>query len=281
MYIYFVVGHRRTVSDLSFPHIDNSSNIPQDQLHDATTNTIERGVMVKPSNNKSDGKMIRDTDAKQKIRQKFSSPSEKARFHFHSVMSIGKEMSEKDPYYTPCQNVENKNPFLALPLFQSGQKLLESEDKLSDIKTVEQFLFSSCFELTPKKCNDSPTTFKNKLDSSSKSTEERGTDKKTLYGEVSTSEKRHSLPQVNEQKDCYINGFLSACLESKALDKSINSSNYNSTQSYLDDHIVHQNPVTSQKTTEDERQKRSITSDNINMANLEQYLSDAKFNANL
>ena len=68
MYIYFVVGHRRTVSDLSFPHIDNSSNIPQDQLHDATTNTIERGVMVKSSNNKSDGKIIRDTDAKQNFR---------------------------------------------------------------------------------------------------------------------------------------------------------------------------------------------------------------------
>ena len=49
-----------------------------------------------------------------------SSPSEKARLHFHfrthlSAMSVGKEMSLGDPHYRPRTNEQNLNPFATLP----------------------------------------------------------------------------------------------------------------------------------------------------------------------
>ena len=51
-----------------------------------------------------------------------SSPSEKARLHFHfrthlSAMSVGKEMSLGDPHYRPRTNEQNLNPFATLPRF--------------------------------------------------------------------------------------------------------------------------------------------------------------------
>lgn len=65
-----------------------------------------------------------------------SSPSEKARFHFRthlSVMSVGHEMSLRDPHYKPSL----QNPFATLPRLREGRKLLGSSKDL----------FSSCFEL--------------------------------------------------------------------------------------------------------------------------------------
>jgi len=67
------------------------------------------------------------------------SPSEKARFHYlaystrSSVMSIGKEMSMKDPHYKPAI----QNPFATLPRLREGKKIIGSS----------RDLFSSCFEL--------------------------------------------------------------------------------------------------------------------------------------
>ncbi len=69
------------------------------------------------------------------------SPSEKARFHFlalpssrgPSVMSIGKEMSIRDPHYRPAI----QNPFATLPRLREGKKIIGSS----------RDLFSSCFEL--------------------------------------------------------------------------------------------------------------------------------------
>lgn len=70
------------------------------------------------------------------------SPSEKARFHYRThflapptptVMSVGKEMSLRDPHYRPSM----LNPFSTLPRLREGRKILGSS----------QNLFSSCFEL--------------------------------------------------------------------------------------------------------------------------------------
>ena len=67
------------------------------------------------------------------------SPSEKARFHYlamtgrPSVMSIGQEMSRKDPHYKPAM----MNPFATLPRLREGKKIIGSSHDL----------FSSCFEL--------------------------------------------------------------------------------------------------------------------------------------
>ena len=55
-------------------------------------------------------------------KQQFLSPSEKARFHprLSSALSVGKEMSLRDPHYiehnTSNNSTENCNPFLALPI---------------------------------------------------------------------------------------------------------------------------------------------------------------------
>ncbi len=69
-----------------------------------------------------------------------SSPSEKARFHYRSThlsaMSVGKEMSLRDPYYRPAGGA-TQNPFLTLPRLREGKKIIGSS----------QDLFSSCFEL--------------------------------------------------------------------------------------------------------------------------------------
>ncbi len=73
------------------------------------------------------------------LRHQRSSPSEKARFHYRSThlsaMSVGKEMSLRDPHYrtatAPC------NPFLTLPKLREGRKIMGSS----------RDLFSSCFEL--------------------------------------------------------------------------------------------------------------------------------------
>ena len=52
-----------------------------------------------------------------------SSPSEKARFHFKTtVMSIGQEMSIRDPHYKPAL----QNPFATLPKLREGKKILGS-----------------------------------------------------------------------------------------------------------------------------------------------------------
>jgi hypothetical protein len=69
------------------------------------------------------------------------SPSEKARFHYlaslpsskPTVMSIGKEMSMRDPHYRPAL----ANPFATLPRLREGKKIIGSS----------RDLFSSCFEL--------------------------------------------------------------------------------------------------------------------------------------
>lgn len=64
-------------------------------------------------------------------------PSEKARFHFRnsnlSALSVGKEMSLRDPHYRPSVH----NPFATLPRLREGRKILGSS----------RDLFSSCFEL--------------------------------------------------------------------------------------------------------------------------------------
>eukprot|EP00094_Tigriopus_californicus_P000715 TCALIF_00693-PA protein Name:"Similar to TESK2 Dual specificity testis-specific protein kinase 2 (Homo sapiens)" AED:0.06 eAED:0.06 QI:0/0.85/0.75/1/0.57/0.62/8/591/927 len=77
------------------------------------------------------------------------SPSEKARFHYRThflapptptVMSVGKEMSLRDPHYRPSM----LNPFSTLPRLREGRKILGSS----------QNLFSSCFELpSPSRAN--------------------------------------------------------------------------------------------------------------------------------
>lgn len=61
------------------------------------------------------------------------SPSDKARFHLLSVMSVGKEMSLRDPHYRPSMH----NPFATLPRLREGRKIIGSS----------RDLFSSCFEL--------------------------------------------------------------------------------------------------------------------------------------
>lgn len=51
--------------------------------------------------------------------RKTASPSEKARFHFKStVLSIGHEMSMRDPHYRPTL----QNPFTTLPRLREGKK---------------------------------------------------------------------------------------------------------------------------------------------------------------
>lgn len=79
------------------------------------------------------------------------SPSEKARFHYlamvsrPSVMSIGKEMSMKDPHYKPAV----QNPFATLPRLREGKKIIGSS----------RDLFSSCFELPSPARAATPTFF--------------------------------------------------------------------------------------------------------------------------
>ena len=76
------------------------------------------------------------------------SPSEKARFHYFnrpSVMSIGKEMSMKDPHYRPAM----QNPFATLPRLREGKKIIGSSGDL----------FSSCFELPSPARVSTPTFF--------------------------------------------------------------------------------------------------------------------------
>ena len=68
----------------------------------------------------------------------YYSPSEKARFHFNTPLSIGKEMSIGDPHYRPTE--DNKNPFLALSIREGGMKIL------ADSPNDKTILFSSCFE---------------------------------------------------------------------------------------------------------------------------------------
>merc|ERR1719219_2838890 len=81
-------------------------------------------------------------------------PSEKARFHYlgalsaharPSVMSIGQEMSIKDPHYKPAI----QNPFATLPRLREGKKIIGSS----------RDLFSSCFELPSPARVATPTTF--------------------------------------------------------------------------------------------------------------------------
>ena len=74
-----------------------------------------------------------------------SSPSEKARFHYRSThlsaMSVGKEMSLRDPHYRPAPAggaAACKNPFLTLPQLREGRKIIGGSSR---------DLFSSCFEL--------------------------------------------------------------------------------------------------------------------------------------
>ena len=85
----------------------------------------------------------------------FSSPSEKARFHprLSSAISVGKEMSLRDPHYEPMVK-ENNNPFLALAMVKDGgQKILNES-----LRTSKSDLFSSCFELPSPARVASPTT---------------------------------------------------------------------------------------------------------------------------
>jgi len=80
-----------------------------------------------------------------------SSPSEKARFHFRSshlsAMSVGKEMSLRDPHYRPGCAVGN--PFTSLlPKLREGKKIVGGSSR---------DLFSSCFELPSPARAPTPT----------------------------------------------------------------------------------------------------------------------------
>jgi hypothetical protein len=207
----FLVGHRRTVSEMSsdsnekslqctlVPLKDLSSKIPHDANEIATCDQDEYSGT--------------NPDVQERNRKEFISPSEKARFHFRNVaplppqvcvMSVAKEMSEMDPYYKPRQNVDDKNPFLALPLFQNGNKIFcESDDKTADFKTVEKFLFSSCFELTPNLCQNSNSNFDlSAICSKAKLSQSTGdkceNQNQSISRQASVIEKRHSLPRSSE-----------------------------------------------------------------------------------
>ena len=108
------------------------------------------------------------------------SPSEKARFHYlamssrPSVMSIGQEMSRKDPHYKPA----NHNPFATLPRLREGKKIIGSSTDL----------FSSCFELpSPARVATPTSSF---FDSPTKSTSLFD-----LGGEVKALEVASSTPR--------------------------------------------------------------------------------------
>ena len=256
MNLSFIVGHRRTVSDLSFPF---------DEKEMETNTVVPHETSSQSSYQLQESKGARNNNSKPNLRQKFSSPSEKARFHFHSVMSVGKEMSEKDPHYKPCQDVQEKNPFLALPLFQSGQKIFESEDKLPDIKSVEQFLFSSCFELTPKSSDESKKNSEQESDKISKQNGGAYSEGNSFLGkDLCLIEKRLSLPNGNEE--------IYSRLENKHMSISEEAHRnhlLNNNRHYLDKDC---NSIISEQTSDADHKKRSITSDNIN-----RYFEDQMF----
>jgi hypothetical protein len=86
----------------------------------------------------------------QRKRRSRSSPSEKARFHYRmhlSALSVGKEMSLRDPHYRPRDD-QHQNPFATLPRLREGKKIVGGGDK---------DLFSSCFELPSPSRGPTPT----------------------------------------------------------------------------------------------------------------------------
>ena len=265
----FVVGHRRTVSDVSFPYHEKPMKQSPIPSHHGIKS--ENGDNLKSSCHQNENNIIMNTSVQKNVSKKYSSPSEKARFHFHNVMSIGKEMSEKDPYYRPCQNTQDKNPFLALPLFQNGQKIFESEDKLPDNQSVDQFLFSSCFELNQNANNEYQTTCKPKLEASSKSEKEIPYENNNFSDmNINLSDKIHSLQ--SENIEVAPNDFNPLC---KSLRTPLEESDNERNGSELINCTGYDEPsypIITKDTTEENRQKRTITADNIN-----RYFEDQMF----
>ena len=147
----FSVGHRRSVSEVSCDAEKRNSKLLSSSI-DCNCEKLQN--LTDNANHQEHVCCNSDIENEPKIHQQYTTPSEKARFHFKtigkSVTSVGREMSENDPFYKPKQNLAHQNPFLELPLFLKGKKLLnEGDDKVHDYKNVEEFLFSSCFELTP------------------------------------------------------------------------------------------------------------------------------------
>ena len=207
--LLFAVGHRRTFSEIpiegrekaniGFPPI--AVEDPALSIEANTPGSIETHIT-------EDEKGSHSTNVRQKNQQKYTSPSEKARFHFRtvakSVLSVGKEMSEKDPYYKPQHDVEEKNPFLALPLFLNGPKILsEGDEKTPDLKKIEQFLFSSCFELTPNVSPNINSTYDNSKVHENGSLSIQKKENKNNPNQIISKNasnapaKRHSLPKLS------------------------------------------------------------------------------------
>ena len=244
-----------------------------------------------------------DVNMRHNSYQKYTSPSDKARFHFRNtartVMCVGREMSERDPYYKPRQNVEDKNPFLTIPLFTHGHKILnEGHEKPSDIKKVEKFLFSSCFELNPDLTdNDSGAFDFPAIDSMSTSKQTRKTgseDNHAIIGKVSKPERRRSLPDSSKStlKNIYDVNNPVICTSDDIMCNALSPTDKETVQkmSFLRQntlplslsvttslsHHAKDDTSTSNKRTEiieeGEQNKRSITSANIN-----RYFEDQMF----
>ena len=280
----FTVGHRRTVSEMS-----NAAN-------DITSESNERGS---PTNQSGEYHGNPDLEKRPNRHQKFMSPSDKARFHFRSVtrsvLSVGREMSERDPHYKPRQAVEMKNPFLTLPLFTRGRKILtEGEHNLLDAKNSKKFLFSSCVELTPDSHNGCSMFNFRTMDSNSLTPPKIRSNENTANCAIiklSNAERRRSLPNSSEatRKHSFdvtnldndssngVQGNKSPSIKNESVHKlSFTRQNTLPLSLSVTTSVSHdakdEECTRNQKIEEDERDKRSITSTNIN-----RYFEDQMF----
>ena len=119
----FSVGHRRSVSEFSCNVEKRNSKLLSSSI-DCNCEKLQN--LTDNANHQEHVCCTSDVENEPKGHQQYTTPSEKARFHFKtigkSVTSVGREMSENDPFYKPKQNLAHQNPFLELPLFLKGKK---------------------------------------------------------------------------------------------------------------------------------------------------------------